>query len=147
VTALSIIFAEIDVRLLAVDGVRSYEREPSGDPARFPALEALDGGDEPDPEEGEVGADRMRLGFTVRGYVEGSSGAAAHDALNALHAAAVFALCGDPGFNLGGLVESIARSGGRRIDVAELSSKRRLGFAQDFEITYATPRGNPGTLL
>lgn len=146
-TALSQIFAAIDARLSAIAGLGSYEREPSGDPDAFPALETVDGGDDHSQEGSEAGTERFALTITVRGYVEGASGPAAHDAMTALHAAAVKALCGDPGFNLGGLVESIARSGNRRPDVAELASQRRLGFAQDFTVNYATPRGDPATLL
>jgi hypothetical protein len=45
------------------------------------------------------------------------------------------------------LVEKVVRVGRRRVAVAELASSRRLGFAQDFDITYATPRGDPAALL
>lgn len=146
-TALSTIFAAIDARLGAVPGLQSYEREPSGDPDAFPAIEVSDLGDDESGEGSETGAERRTLSITVSGFVQGGSGAAAHDALGELHAAAVKALCGDPGFNLGNLVESVQRVGRRRVAVAELASKRRLGFAQDFDINFATPRGDPATLL
>jgi hypothetical protein len=148
-TALSTIWAEIDLRLAAVvqpDG-GSYERMASADPEVFPALEAIDGGEEPIDAEGGPDSEMLELGFTVEGFVENYSGAASHDAMAELHASAVKALCGDAGNNLGGLVESIRRIGRRRVDVAELAERRRLGFAQDFAVTYATPRGDPATLL
>lgn len=147
-TASSEIFASVDARLAPlvggdVEAGGGYERMPSGDPDIFPALHAYDGGEE--ELESETGATRLRLMLTVEGYVEGFSGPAAHDALSQLHADAVAALCGDPNFDLGmpGKVEGIEISGGRRVDVAELASKKRLGFAQDFAIQFATVRGDP----
>lgn len=142
-TALSIIFTEIDARLsgiVAPEG--SYERMPSGDPDVFPALEVHDGGDT--PAEFEAGATRSELSFEVVGFVEGHGGAQTHDAMTVLHAKVVFALCGD-GENLGGIVENIeARD--RRPVVAELAAKRRIGFSQDFIVTLITPRGDPRAL-
>jgi hypothetical protein len=140
------IFAEIDTRLAAIAAAEtgSYERMPSGDPDLFPALAAYDRGAQPD-EEPETGTDRMWLNMTVDGFVEGYSGAATHDALSDLHAKAVLGLIDDgAGSNLGGVpgVESI-ELGARRVDVAELASKRRLGFEQDFRIQYSTVRGDP----
>lgn len=145
-TALSLIFAEVDRRLspAQIDGLQSYERMPSGDPAKFNALVVYDEGDE--PIEHEAGTSRFRLRITVEGYVTGHGGAATHDEMTKLHAQAVFALCGDAGTNLGGLVENIEIVGQRRVAVTTLSEKRRLGFAQDFEITLSTPRGNPSIL-
>ncbi|GEM_PF-1690830 len=145
-TALGQIFAEVD-RRLGVDqitGLQSYERMPSGDPARFNALVVYDEGDE--PIEHEAGTTRNSLRITVEGYVIGHGGAATHDEMTKLHAQAVFALCGDAGTNLGGLVENIEVVGTRRVAVTTLAEKRRLGFAQDFEITFSTPRGNPSIL-
>lgn len=142
-TPLAQIFAAIDVRLAAVvQPGGSYERMPSGDPDRFPALSAFDEGDE--PEEREAGSDRQALIITVEGYVEGFGGAATHDQMAELHADTVQALTGDAGSNLAGLVENIERVGRRRVAVAELAKKRRLGFAQDFALTYSTVRGDPG---
>jgi hypothetical protein len=146
-TALSLIFAAVDARLEAVTGLQSYEREPSGDPDAFPAIEVNDLGDDEADEGEETGTARRTLSISVTGFVEGLSGSAAHDALTNLHSDAVKALCGDPGYNLGGLVEKVVRVGRRRVAVAELASSRRLGFAQDFDITYATPRGDPAALL
>lgn len=140
-TPLETIFGEVDARLESLNGVESYERMPSGDPARFPALAVYDEGD--DPDEHEAGATRATLQITVEGYVEGFGGPAVHATMLQLHANAVFALCGDAGSNLGGIVENIEIVGRRRVAVAQLSDKRRLGFAQDFAITYATPRGDP----
>jgi hypothetical protein len=141
-TALGQIFAEIDERLApaAIDGLKSYERMPSGDPAKFPALVVYDDGD--DLAEQETGSTRLGLMVSVEGYMEGQGGAATHDAMLQLHAAVVAALCDDGG-NLGGLVENIEIAGRRRVVVAQLANKRRIGFAQDFEITFATERGNP----
>lgn len=144
-TALEQIFAALDGRLQAVTGLQEYERMPTGDPNRFPALHLFDGGDE--STEQEAAATRLSLAVTVEGYVEGASGGAAHDALNALHAKAVAALCNDAGSNLGGLVGNIEIAGRRRVDTPQLGEVRRLGFAQDFTITYATARGDPATLL
>ncbi|HEV7658830.1 MAG TPA: hypothetical protein VGO55_03190 [Allosphingosinicella sp.] len=140
---LTAIFARIDTRLAAIEGVQSYQRMPSGDPDRFPAIEAYDNGDEPVPDP-EVGVTRLGLMLTVAGYVE-TGGAIAHDALIALHAAAVQVLCGDEGSDLGlpGMVELIEIVGRRRVDIAELAKKRRLGFEQDFLIQYSTVRGDP----
>lgn len=140
---LTIIFAKIDDRLAGIDGVESYQRMPSGDPDRFPAIEAYDNGDEPVPEP-DVGFTRLGLMLTVAGYVE-TGGALAHDALISLHAAAVRALCSDEGSDLGlsGIVELIEIVGRRRVDIAELARKRRLGFEQDFLIQYSTVRGDP----
>lgn len=141
-TALGEIFAEIDGRLspASIDGLKSYERMPSGDPTTFPAVAAYDDGD--NPVESEAGSTALALIISVEGYVVGSGGAATHDAMLKLHAAVVAALCAD-GSNLGGLVENIEIVGQRRVVVAKLATKRRVGFAQDFKITFSTKRGNP----
>lgn len=141
-TPLQAIFAELDARLAtnAIVGLASYERMPPGDPARYPALALYDEGD--DPAEQEAGSTRLELEISVEGYVVGV-GSGMHDALIALHADAVAALCGDAGTNLGGLVENIEIVGRRRVAVAHLADQRRLGFAQSFKITYATARGDP----
>jgi hypothetical protein len=145
VSALSQIFAVLDTRLQAVTGLQEYERMPTGDPAAFPALHLFDGGDEPTEQESD--ATRLTLAITVEGYVEGFAGAAAHDAMTDLHAKAVAALCFDASSNLGGLVENIEISGQRRVDTPQLGEVRRLAFAQDFTIIFATARGDPATLL
>lgn len=139
------IFVEVDARLEQVPGVAEYDRMPAGDPTRYPALQAFDEGDE--LLEGETAASRLGLVLTVQGFVTGKAGAGfgreTHNSLLQMHADTVFALCGDAGGNLGGLVEGIEPVGKRRTDVAELSKERRLAFAQDFLITFATKRGNP----
>lgn len=137
------IFAEVDSRLTAVSAAAngSYERMPSGDPDRFPALAAFDGGDE--LLEHEAGSTRLALTVTVQGFVEGYDGPPAHDAMIALHAVAVVALCGEPMFDLNDLVESVEIDGRRRVQIAELADKRRLGFEQDFTIIFSTRRGDP----
>lgn len=133
------IFAVVDARLAAVTGVLEYERQPTGDPAKFPALHCYDGGER--LTEAESYATRKALFLTVEGFVQGASGAAAHAALNTLHANVVKALLTEP--PLGGIVELIEEAGDLRIDVAELASQRRLGFAQDFRVEFATVRGDP----
>lgn len=142
-SALGDIYLRIDERLGSLLSVASYERMPSGDPASFPALAVFDGGDE--PIDGEPGGTRLQALFTLEGYIEGGDGAGTHDELLQLHAEAVFALCGDDG-TLGGLVETIEIVGQRRAEVAELAAARRLGFAQDFAVTFSTVRGDPSTL-
>jgi len=138
-SALGDIFLELDRRLTGIDGIAEFERMPSGDPSSVPALRLFDDGDE--PIDGEPGGVIMREIVSVEGFVEGSSGAVAHDAMLDLHAAVVFALCDDG--DLGGLVQTIEVVDQRRVEVRELSSVRSLAFAQNFAITYATVRGNP----
>lgn len=133
------IFAAADELLAAIEGVEGYEREPSGDPDVFPALALYDGGER--PQEGEVGASRKALMITVHGYVEGGAGALAHATLNELHAKVVRAVMSLAEL-FEGQIETIDE-GDLRVSVAELASARRFGFAQDFEIQFATPRGDP----
>lgn len=142
-TALGQIFAEIDRRLAVgtLPGIESYERMPSGDPARFPSIEVYDRGDESAHE--ETCLTGLSLAISVEGHLKGQGGAATHDAMLQLHADVVFALCGDAGQNLGGLVQSIEITGRRRTAINPLAKERGIGFAQDFLITFATPRGNP----
>ncbi len=141
-TALGAIWTEIDTRLADVELSEAYERMPSGDPDVFPSLAGFDGGDMAADSE-ESFSSRRHLEITVEGYVKGSGGAATHAEMIELHADVVFALCGDAGSNLGGIVENIEIWGNRRVSVLELSKDRRLSFAQDFRITYATRRGDP----
>jgi hypothetical protein len=136
------LLAIVDARLAAVEGVASYEAEPSGDPAEFPALASFDGGQQP-TDDTEAGATRYVMGLTVEGYVEGGGGAPARAARSLLHARVVAALMTEP--PLGGLAESIEEAGELRLDTAELASKRRLAFAQDFAIQFSTVRGDPAT--
>jgi hypothetical protein len=138
--ALTLIFAEIDRRLGALASVHEYERMPSGDPAAYPALHVYDNGDE--PIEAETDTSRLQLAITVEGYVEGEGGATTHDEMIELHSATVAALCADDGA-LGGLVELIEIAGQRRVQLAPLAETRRIAFAQDFTIQFATVRGDP----
>ncbi len=131
------IFAALDVLLAAVDGVQRYEREPSGDPDVFPALALYDAGDR--PKDGEVGIDQKTLAITVQGYVEGGAGAVAHAAMNELHAAVVRAVMSITAPIRAEAIE--VRD--LRVSVAGLASSRRFGFAQDFDIEFATLRGDP----
>lgn len=132
------IFAEIEARLLTVSGIGSVERMPSGDPDQFPSLAIFDGNQEVI----EEGMDHTRHGLTVviEGFVEGSSGSNVHAALSQLYADTVVALVNEPPLN--GLAETISEAG-MRVSVAELASKRRLGFGLDFTIEFSTQRGNP----
>ena len=132
------ILLEVDSRLEAIAGLGSFEPEASGDPARFPALALYEGPTE--PEEEETGTTRYSLAFTVEGHVEGSSGPSARAKRSALHADVIKAIMTEP--PLAGKVETI-EEGQCRPDVAELAKKRRLGFAQDFKVTYVTVRGDP----
>lgn len=140
------IFAEVDARIaaLATEEGGVYERMPSGDPARFPSLDAFDNGDTPMHEEEDTETDRMALRLTIAGLVKGTSGPAAHTALLALRSKVVRRIAGDPDHRLGSVecVESV-RIGARRVDIAGLASKRSLGFEQDFLIVYSTVRGDP----
>jgi hypothetical protein len=143
-TAAGEIFARVDERLAVglIARLQSYERMPSGDPVKFPALAAFDEGITIIEE--ETGTVRIRHRLIVEGYEEGVGGAATHNDMLQLHADACFSLLGDPGqnLNLPGKVESIAMAGGRR-EATRLADKRRVGFAQDFDVTYAIQRGNP----
>lgn len=131
------IFQEIEARLtpLAVE----IERQPEGDPARFPALHILDGGHR--TIETEAGTTRRELSLTIEGYAEDTFGSAAHTQINDLQASVVAALLSDDS-NLAGLVELI-EDGDCRVDTAALSSDPRTAFAQDFTIQFATLRSDP----
>lgn len=134
------IIAAVDTALWATSALE-VERMPSGDPALFPALHIHDDGQS--QLEAEAFASRFTLALSIEGFVEGSGGAAAHAALNALHAQAVQAICAleNPAAN----IEAI-EPGDLRVAVAALSSARRLAFSQDFAITFAHRRGDPETL-
>jgi hypothetical protein len=136
------IMAVLDARLETVDGVQSYEAEPTGDPDGFPALALYQG--DLTLIESETGSSRYRMTVSVMGFVEGGSGARARAERSNLYAATVKVLMADP--TLDGLAETIEESGDLALDGAELASDRRLGFAQDFEITFATVRGDPTQL-
>ncbi|MCK0531453.1 hypothetical protein [Sphingobium agri] len=132
------IFAEIERRLNDIAGIQLVERMPSGDPDAFPCLSIFDGNQEV-VEEGSAHT-RHSLTVMLEGFVEGASGANVHAALSALYADAVVALITEP--PLGGLAETISEAG-MRVSVAELASKRRLGFGLDIQIEFSTQRGNP----
>jgi hypothetical protein len=136
------LLSAVDTILGAIDGVEEYEAEAIADPGAFPALASYDQGQR--EIEREAGSTRYELSFRVEGYVEGGSGVSARAELNGLHARTVKALTSDP--TLGGLAELIEETGELRRDIAELASKRRQGFAQDFIIQYSTPRGDPTVL-
>lgn len=131
------IFQRVDQIYEALSGI-AYERQPSGFPDTFPALAAHDGGQR--KIEGEVGIDRWALHLIIEGFIEGSGGSATHTALNELHAIAVSSLMGDD--DLAALVEVI-EPGDLRVDVAEISSSRRIGFSQDMLVQFSTSRTDP----
>ncbi|USI71618.1 hypothetical protein [Sphingomonas morindae] len=133
------IWAEIERRLGAIDGVAEVEREPSAEPISFNALHLEDAGQR--TIDGSAGATWYQLAVTIRGYVEGGAGAEAHAALNQLHADTVAALMADEP-PLGGLAETIDE-GAMQVQVATAASERRLMFLLDLELTFATRRGNP----
>jgi hypothetical protein len=131
------ILAVVDTRLAAFPGLGEYERNPSGDPASFPALAAHDHGQR--TVETEAGATRYALTLVVEGYVQGGTGAAASAALNELYAFVVGTLMTE--VPMGGLAETI-EEGELRIAVATLAGERRLGFTLEFTITFPTRRGD-----
>lgn len=137
------IFAEIERRLLAIDdpAVAEVERMPSGDPISFPALGIYDDGQQ--LEDDDVVAARYSMGAMIEGFIEAADGPEAHAAMNDLYAAVVRALMLDG--TLGGLVETITE-GAMRVSVAELASKRRLGFSLDLDFTFSTRRDDPALL-
>ncbi len=114
------------------------ELEPAGDPIDFPALGITDSGHR--VLEREVDITRRMMMITVDGFVEGGDGAAPTAARNKLLAEVVAALMADE--TLGGTVELI-EDDDLRMFTAELSSKRRLGFAQDFAVQFTTSRADP----
>ncbi|MFS0737552.1 hypothetical protein ABC347_10925 [Sphingomonas sp. 1P06PA] len=122
---------------------QEVEIMPRSDPGAFPALHIFDGGES--PREAEAGTDRMEMDITVEGYVERGAGQDPYDDLNALHAWLVDAMAAEPplGTTPAGPIAAveIVERGGLRISVAELANQARLGFAQDFTITYSVVRG------
>lgn len=133
-----LVFAGIEERLRAIDGVVEVEVMPSADPLGFPALHVFDSGQ--DPGEGGPAHQGYDLSPSIEGYVEGSGGVEAFAALNRLYGDTVRALVTEPPLN--GLAETIDE-GGMRVFVAELASARRLGFSLDLPITFFTRRGDP----
>lgn len=136
------IFDAIEAALdLMVPAPAQIEFMPNADPGAFPALHVHDFGQ--DLERGEAGTVRYRLSITIEGYVQSGSGRAALRELNELHAGllrAMFAEYNDGPLN--GLADEI-EEGAMTTAVAGLAADRRLGFSQDFTISYATTRGEP----
>ncbi len=120
------------------DLATEVEVEPAGDPSAFPALGITDGGHT--VLEHEASLTRRSMTVTVDGFVDGAGGKAPTTERNTLAAAVVAALLGDE--TLGSLVE-IIDDGDYRPVTATLSSVRRLGFTQDFEIHFSTSRADP----
>jgi hypothetical protein len=114
------------------------ELNASGDPDSFPSLNVQDGGNR--VIEGEVGSIRRELSITIEGVVEGGDGDEASADLDALYAQVFGLMMADETF--GGLAELIDE-GDLRTDVVMLAAERRLGFAQDFTIQFATLRSDP----
>lgn len=134
------IFAEIETRLRAIEGVAEVARMPSGDPSRFPALHLFDQGHRPSDSGPENDAQLQALSVGIDGYVQGGDGSAAHAAVNALYADVIEALFPEP--VLGGLAAEIEEMN-FTVEVAERANARRLAFSLDLTIHYATRRGMP----
>lgn len=124
--------------LATITATPLVEVEPDGDPDRFPSLALYDIGHAVIEREASITRHRMRL--TVEGYVSGGGGTDARTARNQLQALAVAALMANDTF--GGIIEEIEPTE-LRMATADLSSQRRLMFAQDFEIDFTTKRTNP----
>ncbi len=129
------------VTLLSGASAQEVEEEPSGDPSRFPALQIYDLGH--DPVMGEAGTERFILSIGIDGFVEGGSGASARADRTALYTEVIEALFADGAFE--GLAEEVEQ-GKLANSVADLASKRRLGFSLDIAIHFATARGAPQTI-
>lgn len=130
------ILARIEAAI--ADLAAEVEVEPAGDPSEFPALGITDAGHA--VLEREVSLTRRAMTVTIDGFIDGAGGKAPTLARNALLASVVAALMADE--TLGGTVELI-EDGDLRLFTATLSSVRRLGFAQDFEIQFSTSRADP----
>lgn len=136
------IFAAVEAALAGV--ATEVQRMPSGDPSPdvASALHIFDGGQQ--PEEEEAGTSRWAMTVGIDGYVKSTGGgAAAHAALNALHAdtvAAIFAAA-----PIAGVTDEI-EEGGMTVMVAPRANTRFLAFSMDLTIHYATQRGDPATI-
>lgn len=135
-TVRDMILAAIEAALL--DLATEVEVEPAGDPMDFPALGITDGGHRVIEHEADI--TRYMMTVTIDGFVEGGGGKAPTAARNTLAANVVAAVMADE--TLGGTVELIEDADFRPF-TATLSTQRRLGFAQDFDIQFTTARGNP----
>ncbi|TVV75549.1 hypothetical protein [Sphingomonas solaris] len=133
------IIAAAEARLAAIAGIACIEINPSGDPDAYPALGLHDRGHR--VIEGEAGATRYVLTLMVDGFVQGEGVDGA--TLSALYADVVTALVTETPFEeLPGAVENVDEVD-TDVEIAELASERRLGFATSFEIQFSTPRGDP----
>ena len=133
-----IILAAVEQALWTGTGAQEIERMASGDPASFPALHIYDDGQGVD--ETEASASRYAMAISLDGYVEGAGGTPASQALNQLYADTIRSIMALEG----GVPEiETVREGDMRVSVAALASGRRLAFAHDFTITFATRRGDP----
>ena len=133
--------AGIEAALVAT-GIVEVEWMPSGDPASFPALHIFDDG-QGDEVDQETDATRYRLRLGLMGFVAGGGGSSARIALNELYAQTVAAIMT---FADNSSFVEVAEEGAMQVQVAALSSERRLAFSLDFDLVYATRRGDPTTL-
>lgn len=123
-------------------GAEELELMPSSDPASFPALHFIDEGQGRETDY-EPGANRYRMAFTIEGFVEGTGGAAAHAALNALYSKTLSSVVRTA--DASDLIEEI-EEGSMRIAVAPLANMHRLAFSHDFTVTFVTLRGKPDAI-
>lgn len=131
----------IVAKLQAIDQITdpdAVELEPAGDPDIFPALGVMIASG--DVVEREAGLIRWEMTVTIEGFAQRGDGKVASAERAALHAAAIAALMSDD--QLAGRVEAIDPMGWRYF-TADLASKRRLGFGQDFAVQFTTSRTNP----
>lgn len=135
------ILAWIKAQHVALASQPEVERDPSGDPGRYPHYGIVDRGQT--VIEGEAGRIRYELTVHIEGYVEGGEGDAAAAARNELYAASIGIMMADP--PIGALAE-IVEEGRLTCATAELASRRRLGFVAEFTIQYATRRGDPAQI-
>lgn len=136
------IFAAVEAALAGV--ADEVERMPSGDasPSAETALHIFDGGQQVDDH--EAGTSRWALTVGIDGYVRTTGGgAAAHAALNALHAATVRAIFAAA--PIAGVADEI-EEGAMSVVVAPRADNRFLAFSFDLTIFYAHQRGDPATI-
>ncbi len=133
------IFAAIETRLNAIASpvVPEVRRMPGGDPTEFPALFIFDQGDTAEIDQEETDTMAFVLSVGIDGFVAGD---APHTAANALYAAVIEALFGQP--VLGGLATQIRIV---RLDMAaaERAKDHRLGFGLELALHYHTRFGEP----
>lgn len=136
------ICAILDARLQAIadEHEGEYERDPSADPIRFPALSLLDNGQRPSEEESDI--TRYAMDIAIEVFAEGAGGLAVSQQLNELHAAIVSAVMTEPPMQ--GLAEGF-EEGVLTRSTATLADEARKGFRQDFIIIFPTRRGDPAS--